>query len=250
MVLNVAICDDDKMYLDQLSDFFSRAGTELDIRFRIHKFKTGESIAKYCQEHPKCIDIAIMDIELGDGINGVLAADLIRRIPEKDMLIIFLTSHQDYMSRSFEVYPTDYISKPLMYTEFFKRIRKIIDYYFNKEAFCSIQCTDGETVLLRPMKILYFVTTPSFGGRSILQVLTEDKEYSAKAKFKDLFAVCEPYDFFEVHRGIAVNLQHIKKFPRDGIEMRDGEVFLIGRTKAESFKARYSEYIINGPRRP
>ena len=107
--MKIAICEDDSLQAGALEKMlkkrFEIASYEnsIDVYLSAEDMKRGLENAKY--------DAYFLDIELGND-NGV---ELARYIKGYDInsVIIFTTSHTDYMSAAFDVHAFNYIVKPV-----------------------------------------------------------------------------------------------------------------------------------------
>ncbi len=72
-------------------------------------------------------DLAFLDIELPD-MRGIELAEELRKI-KPDLVIVFITAHQEYSLEAFKLYAFDYILKPIDYERVkttFRRIQQIL----------------------------------------------------------------------------------------------------------------------------
>ncbi len=86
---------------------------------------TGEKAISACQE--KKIDLVLMDIRLAGAMDGIEAAEHIRKISKDKLLpIIFMTGYQDNAIRNqaMHVKPIEYLIKPIHAAFLDKAIQK------------------------------------------------------------------------------------------------------------------------------
>ena len=62
------------------------------------------------------------------GRNGIETAEEIRRIPDRNVLIAFITSYPEYMQDSFDVQASQYFTKPISYGLFEQKLKKMLSY--------------------------------------------------------------------------------------------------------------------------
>ena len=92
-MLELAICDDEKIYRNDLRKILG-TGLELSgIDYRITEFSCGEELIK----NFRCCDIVFLDIEMG-ALNGVETAKRLRAM-NRQCVFIFVTSHPDFDMR-------------------------------------------------------------------------------------------------------------------------------------------------------
>ena len=68
------------------------------------------------------------------GRNGIEIAEEIRRIPDRNVLIAFITSYPEYMQDSFDVQASQYFTKPLSYELFEEKLTKMLGYINDLET--------------------------------------------------------------------------------------------------------------------
>jgi two-component system LytT family response regulator len=116
-MINVAIIDDEKLAVDNLSYMLSQFN-EINI---VGAFTEIDDLQKCLKENP--VDLVFMDIEMPE-VNGLtLAAMVIEEYPKIE--IVFVTAYNQYAVQAFEVNAIDYILKPLSLARITKTIETI-----------------------------------------------------------------------------------------------------------------------------
>ncbi|MGO2962559.1 MAG: LytR/AlgR family response regulator transcription factor [Carnobacterium maltaromaticum] len=105
-MLNIAICDDESSFLERAEHIILSCPNtkfDVDVYTNSHKLYSNLKKEKY--------DIYFLDIDMPN-LDGISLAEKIR---EKDdyAILIFFTSHREYMENVFKVQPFDYLLKPL-----------------------------------------------------------------------------------------------------------------------------------------
>ncbi len=109
-MLRIGICDDVMQQLLTLEKMVRDIALRLCINAEVKCFESGEDLL--CEiEQKGDMDFLLLDIEMG-GINGVEAARMIR---EKDsrVILIFISSHDQYFREMIRVQPFAFIDKPV-----------------------------------------------------------------------------------------------------------------------------------------
>ena len=109
MDLKLLLCDDSDLQLKETTTFVhSCLNTYTAFTSVINPYKP-EELKKLLENDMLDYDIAILDIEMGE-LNGIdLASAINQRCPQ--CAVIFLTSHTDYISDSYEVRHIYYVTK-------------------------------------------------------------------------------------------------------------------------------------------
>jgi len=123
----ILIAEDERIIALDIKSILERRGFEI-----IGILSTGEDVIRGVEEyHP---DIVLMDIILEGPIDGITAADEIRK--RYGIPVIFLTAHSDEktLNRAKEAQPYGYILKPINENELYSAIvTSLYKYEFEKE---------------------------------------------------------------------------------------------------------------------
>lgn len=125
--MRIAICDDDKKYIDILEEYIERLkvkALDYDVYFN------GEEIVKAYENKGERYDAVFLDMEM-ENVDGIEAANRIRKI-DKQVIIVFVTSHSKYMQESFQCTPFRFLVKPLTFEEF-EDVYNKVNIKFNEE---------------------------------------------------------------------------------------------------------------------
>lgn len=101
--MNIAICDDERIFRDTLEQAI-RAQLKI---CSIRQFVCGEDLLREAAD----FDVIFLDIEM-PGLNGMQTAEMIRKL-SKEIRIVFLTSHGEFVHDAFRVRAFRYLSKPI-----------------------------------------------------------------------------------------------------------------------------------------
>ena len=120
-MLHIAICDDEKDFVDHLNGLLLQYGRETGREIKITAYYDGmELIEKY----DTTIDLIFLDICM-KMVNGLHAAERIRQMDE-NVGIIFLTTLTQYGLEGYKYQATNYIIKPLKYVRLKSEMDKFI----------------------------------------------------------------------------------------------------------------------------
>ena len=106
-IVRVAICDDDDAFragLRRSIDYSETLPTDVEIV----EYSGGAELIRGHAERQ--FDIIFLDIQM-DGMTGLEAGQEIRKA-DKDAIIIFITSHEQHVFKSFKIEVFDYLLKP------------------------------------------------------------------------------------------------------------------------------------------
>ena len=207
--MNIAICDDNLEHINILEK-------ELFEINKAHKiecdaYQSGESLIKAYKNSPERYDIVFLDMEM-ETLNGIETANAIREIDEY-VIIVFITSHTEYMRESFKCSPFRFLLKPVD-TEELKEVmgavreklsksKKVLTFNENK-ALHRIFCED----------IIYCESRDHY-----VYIHTKDETYKLCKSLSDLYKSLDNTIIFRVHSSFVVNFHYIKIVKNSFIEL-------------------------------
>lgn len=152
--------------------------SEID-KLKIWEFTSGEEFLK--EFSPMKFDVIILDIEMNE-LSGLKVAEKIRRT-DNSVIIAFMTSHQEFAAKGYEVKAFRYLLKGQPELMYIKQLRSIFDEYHQTHLTFSVRMQN--TVFnISVIDIFYFEI---FNRTVILHA--RDKEYKFRCTNTD-------YSFF------------------------------------------------------
>lgn len=114
--MNIAICDDDKNFQDNLEKHLRTYFNERSTSLNILQFSSGEALL----ENDLLFDLVFLDVEMGK-INGIDAGkELKKRNPHN--IIFVITSYDGYLDDAFKINAFRFLSKPLNVVRLYKSL--------------------------------------------------------------------------------------------------------------------------------
>ena len=105
MRLNIAICDDDKSFMENLEKMLISYSLQFDIDIHVDKYQNGSALlSAYDSSQSSPYQVLMLDIEM-PGENGISIAEKIKHTKDFDVLIVFISNYPEYMLDSFSVHP-------------------------------------------------------------------------------------------------------------------------------------------------
>lgn len=232
-MINLAICDDDPGVIEQLEKYIN---TLSDNFYNYEVFFSAEELYQYKQQQQLEFDLYILDIEIKAESGLALAKKLRQESP--CALIVFLTSHSQYVYDVFEVVTFDFILKPISFEKFEKVIHKASAYLnvakvnfvfsYRKNSF-SVPC----------QSISYIEKS----GRKAYIHTTYGKTYQCNMVLDKIWEQLDKRMFVSIHISCIVNLAEIVEIVRDELQLRDGTVLYVGRAYCQEVKLRHLNFL-------
>lgn len=209
---NVIIADDEPILLDSLAHKLSRFWPQANILARC---QSGEEALEAIQAQP--VQVAFLDIQMGtmSGIEVALAA-------KQPCHFVFITAFDHYAVAAFETGAIDYLLKP--YSD--ERLQACIDRVQQRlqqlpldirqvlhtlqqkvapDYLKRLKVQIGNRIWLVAVEDILFLQA---SGRYI-KVVTKEREALLRTPLKSLLTQLDPDQFWQIHRSIVINLQHL-----------------------------------------
>lgn len=228
-VMNIAICDDEQVFLRQLH----RKIADLKIPdCQIHEFSSGKELLSSFIKG--MYEVIILDVEMPE-LNGLQTAEKIRQT-DKSVIISFLTNYAEFAVQGYEVNAFRYILKnqpDYLYTQQLSSIFDECEQRFRTFTFNN----KNLSFKFRLTDILYFE-----GHRRKVSLFTVNGELEYGGDFSTVCGELLKYNFAIINRGILVNLDHIQNITKYDIILSNGRKIPIGKTYKDEIVARYLNY--------
>ena len=205
--MRIAICDDIIEHRKSLYDAIEKCIT-LSEEASISEFSSGISLIDSHVKQP--YDIIFLDIEM-DGMSGLEAGQEIRG-KDKDVIIIYVTSYEQYVFKSFRIEPFEYIIKPFDNEQICEVLCRAIKKH--TEQFYIIDFTwQGKSYALKVRDIVYIESNL----RHVI-FFTTDNEYKSVGKLADYEQRLLPYGFLRCHQSFLINMNYIRSIESKSIK--------------------------------
>lgn len=223
--MNFAICDDDPVFCDSLSDMLKDFFRLNQIRGQsITTFQSGEDLL----QHPEPFDIIFMDVEM-PGLSGIHTGQRIKKKYPRTMFLI-ITSYDTYIDEAFKFHAFRYITKPLSKLRFFNNVRDAIKEYNSINEKYIIETKDGSYTIFAS-DIIFLEST----GKNTDVYTTEKIFYSVHSITYWQEQIDNPC-FYQTNKSYIVNMHYINRFTMDTIFLCDSLY------KARLTRRRYTEF--------
>lgn len=208
-MINILVCDDSEKVLKQLTKLIQVWEKNNNTIFSIDLRTSGDFILSEAPQY----DIAFIDIEM-PGISGLKLAETLKKY-NSDVLVIVVTSFQNYLDDAMRIHVFRYLSKPIDINRFNKNFNDAIIEYRNLCKTIIIDTKD-ETHSVKTKDILY-IENLKYGAL----IVTNKNEYITNKKPKEwLEIINQPKCFVYSHNSYIVNLQNVIDFSKKHVTLR------------------------------
>lgn len=223
-MINIAIVDDTAEDAQTLIDFCSRYSQEKRVEFSIKTFNNGVT---FVTSENLDYDIIILDIKM-PYMSGLQAAKKIRET-NSQVVIVFVTSMQQYAIRGYEVSASDFIVKPVSYSMFevkFDRILSLVPK--NRDQAIFIKTNRA----LRVIQYADILLVESQKHKLIYHTISGD--YETWGTMKEVCNKLEGLGFALCSSSCLINVRYVDGLDANNVYVRD-TAYPISRLKRKSF---------------
>lgn len=223
--MKICICDDDLHIHEEIKQFIGEFFAETDMP-EILCCNSGEELLSLYSES-KEYDIIFLDIEMAE-INGIETAQEIRKF-SPDAIIIFVSSHKNYVFDAFRCEALHFLVKPIDKAEFEDVFNRAMNKYRSTRNFLPLQWQNTR-MNIRTSDILYVE-----GYRRHLKIHTANESFEASGNITAAYEKLREHGFLLIHQGYIVNMQYIKRFNATDVVLENGaEVMMSARRRADA----------------
>lgn len=179
------------------------------------------------------VDVVFLDIQMP----GESGFDLIKKIGVHKMPVtVFVTAHDQYAIKAFEVHALDYLTKPIEEDRLTSTIERVKERVASKGRGIDEETLRAVLVnlapgLKTPVQYAKRLLVPDGAKTRFLDVEKIDwieaadyyvcihvgpKEFLLRESMKELAATLDPLRFVRIHRSVIVNLEHVQEVFREG----------------------------------
>ena len=240
MIFKVAICDDEENDIRLLKDHLQKIGADLDIDFEITAYNDSR---KLLSDYTRAgtFHVLFLDVEMPEP-NGIEAAHRIRRLPDRDVRIVFVSSYPQYMKDSFNVQTFQYLTKPYSYKELQSVILQLARDFEESKSSCLMLKTDLAEELVNVNDIISIECLDA--RKKTLLVHLTDRTIEASGSIGDLEKELEDLGMVSPCRGYLINIRHLHYFQDDSVIMRDKSVIPLSRRKKKSILELFNKKLL------
>ena len=244
MALSCVLVDDEPLALERLSVLLAEAAPDVVIAGRAGGGE--EAVALIGRVRPEVI---FLDVQM-PVLDGFDVVDL---LPHPRPHIVFVTAHDEFALRAFEVHAVDYLTKPVR----IERLRATID------RLRALSPADGDRRIeaMRAAAPLRRITVGPVGRTRIVPVQSVrmfesdsklvyarvgDQRWSIDLTLDDLDRRLDSARFFRVHRSAIVNLAAVRELrssfgARYFLKLDDGSELPVARRRLREVRRRLRE---------
>ena len=230
ILMHIAICDDIYLEVKVIEDYLLSQGDTVNF------YENGETLIRAYKEQGLRYDVLFLDLEMNGEKKGFKVANDIYAIDDT-VLILFVTSHHQYVFESFKCNPVWFLRKPIDSSDLeaaYSHTKKLLAERQRTFTFMD----SHQTVRLSCDDILYFEAQ----NHNILIHLKNGETYSIRFTMKELEQQLND-SFCRIHVSYIVNLRYVTRFARESDDSRQDVVKLKGLNQSLPVSRRYKKVL-------
>lgn len=231
--MKVAICDDEKLYVEKVYEIANNFFTTQDIDADIYTFSCGEDLVK-CDE---IFDIVFLDIEMGE-MNGIATAQTLNQRSNHTKIFIF-TSYNQYLDDAMDLQVFRYIDKTSNSERIVAGLKKAVESLMLNDICITI--AGNEKIIISKNDIVYVEVR-----YKKVYVQTISERYVVREKMEFFKNVLNTFNFAIPHSSYIINLECVTKIQRDSVELNGIYDVSIAPKRQAEFKKKFASFMGDG----
>ena len=239
--MRIAICDDEKTILDEVSEHIKSYAERADVSdIHVFRFDSARSLLS-ALEDGKNFDIFVLDVYIGDEMGTELAKNIRRFGIESP--IIFATTSVEHAPESYETGTLRYLIKPINPTKFYEAMdvafasaEKLGERLIKLKTEHGVESINASHIMCSEAHDHYQYVT-LLGGIQLKARLTVTELFAILAKHGGFIRVGSPY---------IINLRHVKNVSRTDVLLYNDKCIQIPRGKSAEIKEAFWDYQYEG----
>ncbi|QAA31279.1 LytR/AlgR family response regulator transcription factor [Clostridium manihotivorum] len=201
-MLKIIIIDDEKIAIEELAFVLSK-DQEVEIVGKYTDVKAGIESIRTLKP-----DAVFLDISM-PGINGFIAAEEFKKLVD-DIQVVFVTAHDKYAIKAFELDASDYILKPFSEERILLAINRLrgkkeTDKDHNHKILKKLPVWKKDSLMLINIEEILFC----YVKEGSVYIVTESQVYTSEETLAQVEIRLKQFNFIKCHRNYIVNLECI-----------------------------------------
>ena len=238
----IAICDDDSDFIKYMKNMLLKSGLEKE-EILFYEYSSGEELINSIDICEK-IDLLILDMKMKK-IDGNETARLFRdQFPFS--VIVFCSGVYLPTVESFETTPFRYLLKEYTDERMIRELNAVVKEVKNRSIEPVVMGTwNYNAVKLKLEEILYISIARNGSNIYVNSKIIKyefENHITSKKRLPEIYSVLKNYGFEYAHNSYIVNLNHIKRKTTKELELSDGTVLSIARSKEKQLRIAFAKY--------
>ena len=196
-MLSIAICDDQQDSLETIEEELHRSSKNLNVEIETHLYTDGNDMLGLMKNNKDYFDVVFLDIDMPK-ISGLDVAAKMRSI-NQEILLVFISAHEQYVFESIDYNPFKYIRKNKIEEEIEYSLKRAYKRISSENAKSIVVKTEDGEVRLKHTSIMYFEV---YARRmSVFTNGNQKRNLVGRKTIKKLYSELNDEDFIQIHSG-------------------------------------------------
>lgn len=238
-MFNIAICDDDKNFIQYIKDIIKELGYAGEAK--ICEYYSGEEFLFNIDDMGN-LDLVILDIQMGKTDGNQVSVELRKRY--KSTTLVFCSGYFKPSPENIKVAPFRFLLKEYSRERMLNEFREIFEYLVNNKDEPSIVCYGEKSQIQVYADEIMYIEISKRGTKvhTYKNAGQTEEVYSCRKKLDFLYELLKDNNFVYAHNSYIVNLKYVKKLYTDELKLVNGEILSVSRAKSKNLKKQVTEY--------
>ena len=236
-MMQIVICEDDAAYCEEIEQPVTSWTEMTHHDVRCLPFASTEELLEQWENGLK-IDLLFLDIQIPGEIDGMALARKIRET-NLSMTIVFVTNYTSYVYEGYTVNALRFLRKPVQKEDVFDCLEIAYrQHAVLKQESIAINARNGQFVVHFD-EIVYIEACLHYLR---LHLSHTDSWPEVRMKLTEFIPQLPTQLFVQCHRGLVVNVMHIRKYTSKEVTLSSGAILPISPTYLKALKAAFDQY--------
>lgn len=227
----IAICDDEEMILEQLSQLIYNIMEKIEQKHEIYTFTEGNALL----EKGDAFDLVFLDINMPD-MDGIETGKRLQR-KNPNCKIVMATGMVERFKETFTFGAFRFVTKPFEEVEIWEAIEAYLHHCIGNQV---IEFYKNRTIVKVKQRDIHYVQ--AYG--SYVTIFIKDMVCRKEISLNAIEQILDQRCFYRIHRKCIVNMFQITNYRNGKVHM--GEVELeVSRRNRKEFEKAYMEFDLN-----
>ncbi len=223
--MRIIICDDCESDAMSAKEVIKRTAQELHVKTEFDIYSNAAEVEHMLLVNKEPADILILDIDMPQ-ISGLELAERLRA-DNLNLIIIFLSAHEEFVFKAIEFQPFRYIRKIRLETEMPVAIQAAVNVLeISSDKQIILYTEDGEKAVM-VSEIMYFEAEK----HKTYVYLKNGSCIHARRSIAELHQLINKESFIMIHRSCVVNTDYVKNMQNCLLILKNDEQLLVSRRK-------------------
>lgn len=232
MVIQIAICDDEEIFLDSLKEQILHQLQISGMEYELHIYDNGTKLIEMSES--TVFDIVFLDIEM-PLLNGLEVAEKLRET-NPFINIIFVTNRDDLVFTSLRYRPFRFIRKQRILEELPEAVSQIIQVIEKENQYYTVSLNNSSKQV-KITDILFFESL-----KHDIYIHTHTEHFRIKSNLTKIEKEMSLHGFIRVHSGYLVNYRFIYSINKAEVVLSNQKSIPLSRHRAEDVKQKLQLY--------